>query len=408
MNLYEFEGKRLFQEFGIPVPEGRLIKTPEEAREEAARQGKPVALKIQILSGKRGKAGGIQFAQTPEEAEDVAARLLGCVFGDEKVQSLLIEEKLSIAQEFYAGLTIDPRQGKVILLVSSTGGVDVEEMAGVGQPDWARLYLDGVSPLQRYQLCDLLKKIGVKGQVLPKMADILFRLKELFFAVDATTAEINPLVLTTAGQILAADAKIVLDDAATFRRGRYAPERVENLSPLEKEAREARLSYVPLREGGNIGIIAGGAGLALATMDMVAAHGGKPRNFLDTGGGVTEEQMAAALRIVAKTPGVEGILINVFGGINNCAVMARGITQVIREDGLSLPLVVKMRGHSQEEGWKLLEEYQIPTIKYGTTEEAVEELLKIMAEQRKDYRSQRISNQPEKERQHLVIGKEEG
>jgi len=403
VNLYEFEGKRLFREFGIPVPEGRVIKTPEEAEQETARQGQPVVLKIQILSGKRGKAGGVQFAQTPEEAREVASQLLGRVFGGEKVHSLLVEEKLSIAQEFYAGLTIDPREGKVVLLVSGAGGMDVEEMAGTGRSDWARLLLDGISPLRRYQLYALLKKIGVKGQVLPKMADILLHLKELFFAVDATTVEVNPLVLTTTGQILAADAKIVLDDAAAFRRGRYNPDRVEDLPPLEKEARQARLSYVPLGTGGNIGIIAGGAGLGLATMDMVAAHGGKPRNFLDTGGGVTEEQMATALRIVAKTPGVEGILINVFGGINNCAVMARGITRVIREDGLSLPLVVKMRGHSQEEGWKLLEEYQIPTIKYGTTEEAVEELLRIM--DGKDSRLQGRTGESQKDEPHYVNGK---
>ena len=380
MNLYEFEGKQLFREFGISIPEGRVVETPDEARQEVIRQGKPTVLKVQVQSGKRGKGGGVQFVKTPNEAEVVASQLFGQAFEDEQVKSLLVEERLSISKEFYVGITINSENGKVMILFSNTGGMDVESMAELNSPDWARLYVDGINPLRPYHCYDLLKQLDIKGQLLLKLADILVRLKKLYFAIDATTVEVNPLVLTVDGQVLAADAKIVLDDAADFRRNRHFLGRVDYATPLEKEAWQARLSYVPLKKGGNIGIIAGGAGLGLATMDMVSAHGGTPRNFLDTGGGVTEEQMATALRIVVKTSGVEGILINVFGGINNCDIMARGITRVIREDSLSLPIVVKMRGHSQEAGWELLENYKITTVKYGTTEEAVEKLLAIMTE----------------------------
>lgn len=381
MKLYEYEGKVIFARHGIPIPAGQVVSTPEEAAAVAAGLGRPAIVKAQVQSGKRGKAGGVKRAAGPDEAQAVAGAILGMTIGDERVPKILVEEQVAIARELYAGVTLDPGTQQAVLIFSAQGGMEIETVAEESPDAIATMQLDGISPVRPYRVLETVKRGGVAGAEAVAVSTVLERLIALFFALDCTTAEINPLVITTEGKVIAADSKMVLDEAALYRhRDLGLAPREEDLSDLERSAREARLSYVPLGEGGNIGIIAGGAGLAMATMDMVAAHGGRPANFLDTGGGVSAEQMATALRIVAADPAVEGILINVFGGINNCAIMADGIARVLREDGLKLPIVVKMRGHNQDEGWATLAEWQIPVIKMGTTEEAVTTLLDRMKE----------------------------
>ncbi|HHY94650.1 MAG TPA: ADP-forming succinate--CoA ligase subunit beta [Firmicutes bacterium] len=377
MDLLEYQGKQLLAARGLKTPRGGMASSPAEAEQVAAELGCPVVVKAQVPAGKRGKAGGVRPAETPAHAAEVAASILGMRIRGHAVEAVLVEEKLSIARELYAGVTISPRDRAAVLMFSAHGGMDVEEVVSRFPVSVVSLQVDGMKSLWQYHFLELAKKGGVVGDPLPKVADVLHRLVRLAFDLDATTAEINPLVVTAEGQGVAADAKVVIDDAALFRHPDLKEKRPRVLDPLEATAREAGLAYVPL-DGGSVGIIAGGAGLAMATMDTVFALGGRPANFLDVGGGVSTEGMATAVRVTARSPGVEGIVINVFGGINNCEVMARGIARVLDEDKLSLPLVVKMRGHSQEEGWAILAQKGVDVIKDGTTGEAVSRLLALM------------------------------
>lgn len=377
MNLLEYQGKELLAARGVPVPPGRVALTPEEAEAAAATLQGPVMVKAQVQSGKRGKAGGVKSARTPDEAKAVAEAILPMQIGGRPVEAVLVEKKLAVARELYAGITISPRDRSAVVMFSAQGGMEIEEVAARNPEALATLQVDGYRPIWYHAFLDLVKSTGVTGLVLPKVANLVYRLVKMALEMDASLAEINPLVITEEGQVVAADAKVVIDDAALFRHADFQRNTPSGLSPLEMEARAAKLAYVPLA-GGQMGVIAGGAGLALATMDTISALGSRPANFLDVGGGVSQEGMSAALRIVAATPGVEGILINVFGGINNCAVMARGIASVLDSDGLSVPLVVKMRGHSQEEGWATLAIRGVEVVKYGTTGEAVTQLLAQM------------------------------
>jgi succinyl-CoA synthetase beta subunit len=378
LNLYEYEGKQLFKQYGIPVPRGKLVYSPHDAEQTARELGGAVAIKSQVLSGKRGKAGGIRLVETPEDAFRAADDFLFSVINDEIVQQVLVEEQVPIAEELYLGITIDRKLGKALLIISRAGGMNVEEQFGEEDALFVKMPLDGLRPFWVYQLYEPLKSIGLEVKIMKDAAEIAFSLIKLFFSCDATTVEINPLAVTKNGSLIALDSKVVLDDSAKFR-AEYWPEREEKLSPLELQAKKYNLAYVSLNDEGTIGVIAGGAGLGMATVDMVAVHGAKPSDFLDTGGGITEEQMTAAINIIAQRENVKGILINVFGGINNCEIMGRGIAKAV-DEGISLPIVVKMRGHGQEEGWKMLEERNIPIIKYGTTEEAVEKLLSVLKE----------------------------
>jgi len=368
VNLLEYQGKRILAARGINVPRGQVARTAEEAENAAAELGVPVVVKAQVRSGKRGKAGGVLPADTPAGAREAAERILGMEIGGHRVEAVLVEEKLSIARELYAGITVSPRDRAAVLMFTCQGGMDVEEVAARSPQAIVSLPVDGVRPVWRHQILELVKRAGLEGEALGQVAGALGQLVRTFLELDATTAEINPLVVTADGRVVAADAKLVIDDAALFRHPELGKEAAPVGDPLEAMARQARLAYVRL-PGGNVGVIAGGAGLALATMDTVFALGGRPANFLDVGGGVSQEGMATALRVVARTPGVEGIVINVFGGINNCEIMARGIAQVLDEDGISVPLVVKMRGHSQEEGWAILARRGVEVVKYGTTGE---------------------------------------
>jgi succinyl-CoA synthetase beta subunit len=381
MKLYEFEGKILFKQSGIPVPRGGVVATVEEAKKAASTIGYPVAIKSQTLRGGRGKSGAIRFAEHEEALTRESGRLFSSGMSGEKIERLLIEEKISVAGEFYAGITLDPRHFQPLLMISTEGGMDIEEAAGQ-HPD--RLFKRLLHPLKTpslAQMTDLVVRTGLQGDQLFGFAGILLNLAQAYFRYEAITVEINPLILSEGRGLLAADAKFEIDDSALGRVkeiGAFTRSE-KQVDPLEMEARKEDISYVRMPHG-NIGLISGGAGLGMATMDMISIHGGRPANFLDLGGNATEEKTAAALRIVLKTPGVEGILFNAFGGINNCERMAKGIVRVVDEDRPRQAMVVKMRGHSQGEGWALLESRQIPLVKLGTTEEAVLLLIEKMKE----------------------------
>ncbi len=379
MNLYEHEGKALFARVGIPVPRGTVVTRKEAVGRVATGIGFPVVVKCQVLSGGRGKKGGIEFASDTTELDLVIDRLFGLSLNDEKVELLLIEEKLPIDRELYAGITFDPRSAMPVLMVSTRGGVEIETVA-VEDPDaLARLILDPLKIYRPHHLLALVKKAGLEGPVMIKVSNVLRQLIECYFKYEAVTAEINPLVVLENGDVFAADAKIEIDDSALYRQPVVrAFERPDNVGhPLEREAREAGVAYVRLNETGNIGLICGGAGLGMATMDAVYHHGGIPANFLDLGH-VTPEKMAASMEIVLKTPGVEGVFVNAYGGMNNCGDIGEGISKIVDTMQPEQAIVVKMRGHSQEKGWDLMAERNIPVIKYGTTGEGIRLLMKVM------------------------------
>lgn len=379
MKLYEFEGKSLFRKMGIPIPDGDVAASAPEARTVADRIGYPVVVKSQVLRGGRGKAGGIQFADSESELLDVADRLLQTQIVDEKVEKLLIEQKIKSSKEFYAGITQDPETLMPMLITSPKGGMDIETIAKTAPEHVFKQILDPIKTYRLYHMMDLVSQMGSGSEESVKIANMLLGLINCFFRFEATTAEINPLILSEHGEIYAADSKFEIDDSALYRvKESLSFQRTETFQdPLEAEAKDAGVAYVPMKDG-NIGIVSGGAGLAMASMDLVSVLGGKPANFLDLGGGTTPERAAAALNIVLKTPGVEGVLFNVFGGINNCEEMAKGIAQVIDEKKPSQAIVVKMRGYSQEAGWEILESRNISIVKHGTTEDAVRQLLEEM------------------------------
>ena len=300
--------------------------------------------------------------------------------GGERVTTILIENKLSIDSEFYAGITFDPAESTPLLIISSQGGVDIEQVAKSTPEKLIKLHLDPGNPPQFFDLMNLVLKTGITGKRMVQISKVLVNLVACYHKFDAITTEINPLIIDTNGNAIAADAKFEIDDSALFRleevKTFYRGE--ENIEdPLEIKAQEAGVSYVRLGKG-NIGLIAGGAGVGMATMDMVFEYGGEPANFLDLGGSVTPQKTADALKIVLSTPGVDGVFVNVFGGINDCAEMAQGIADVIDELNPGQQITVKMRGHSQDKGWEILEAKNIPLIKYGTTEEGVKLLLDEM------------------------------
>jgi len=385
MKLYEFEGKILFEKTGIPTPKGYIAVDIVEALKAAERIGYPMVVKSQLLRGGRGKAGGIKFAATPDELTRRVREILGMQIGSEKVDKLLIEEQLEVAREFYLGITFDPQTAMPLMMVSAHGGMDIEAVAKE-TPD--EIFQKQLDPLQTYRLHHMLamvQKIRLNQAALVKVAEILLKLVNCYFKYDAITAEINPLIIDKKGQVWAADAKMEIDDSALFRQSRIQNfERQEStVNLLELEAQAAGVSYVRLSEEGNIGLIAGGAGVGMATMDTVYHYGGVPANFLDLGGIATPEKTAAALKIVLKTPGVQGVFLNAFGGINNCREMAEGVVRVIEELNPPQTITVKMRGHSQEKGWALLADRDIPVVKYGTTEEGILLLLEEMEKRRK-------------------------
>lgn len=372
MRMLEYEGKTILRRHGIAVLPERVASSVDDAVASGGILGFPVVVKAQVLAGGRGKAGGVKLARTPDALREHAQAILGMDIKGERCHKLLIAKACGIEKEFYAGLTIDAGAGCPVLIFSIEGGVEIEEVAVTAPEKVLTMPISSLAAPRRHVIMEQMRQAGVSGPLLGKVTTVVAQLVEAFFANDCTTLEINPLAVTDAGEVVALDAKAVIDDAALKRQKLEQTDSVP-ANDLERRAQDIRVNYVTL--DGEVAIIAGGAGLAMATMDMVNHLNSRAASFLDLGGGISAENMAEALRISYATKGVRGVVINIFGGINNCYEVARGIAEVLDNDRPASRLVVKMRGHSQNEGWALLEERNIPIVKYGTTRDAVQTLL---------------------------------
>lgn len=346
MKLFEYMGKEIFSRYGIPVPRGKVVSDSRDAVETASELGQ-VVLKSQVLSGKRGKAGGIKFPANSEEINTFSDQLIGYELQGVKVEKLLVEEKLNIQQEIYLALTVDGSLRVPVILASSQGGMDIEEVPEekiIKQPVSLKT---GVMP---YMGRELARRLGFQGKALSQFAEIVVKLYRVFTEIDAELVEINPLFLCDKG-FVAGDAKITLDDEAAFHRQEFP--RVKEGSPLEERAKSIGLSYVEL--DGDIAIMANGAGITMATLDMIQYFGGRPANFLDAGGGANVEQTSKALEILLATnPKV--VFINIFGGITRCDDVANAFVQVKNMQEITVPVVIRMSGTNEQLGLKILEE----------------------------------------------------
>jgi succinyl-CoA synthetase beta subunit len=353
LNLQEYQAKRIFAQFGITVPQGEVAVTPAEARAIAERIGQPVVVKSQVLAGGRGKAGGIKLAKTPAEAAEVAGRILGMTIKGFQVKKVLVDPVADIKKELYLGFVLDRARRRVVLMASSEGGVDIEEVAARAPEKILTVAVDPCLGLKEYQARDLGLGIGLSKEQLGAFAKICQGLYDCYMGCDASLAEINPLSVLGDGTLKALDGKMVLDDSALFRHPELAALRDEDdETPEERAARLSGLSYVKL--DGQIGCMVNGAGLAMATMDIIKFYGGSPANFLDVGGGAKSDKVAAALRIILSDSNVKTVLFNIFGGITRCDEVARGILQALEEVPTTVPMVVRLVGTNYEEGREIL------------------------------------------------------
>ena len=360
MKLHEYQSKRVFARYGVPIPQGDVATTPEEARRIAARLGKRVVIKSQVLVGGRGKAGGIRLANNPDEAEDIADQILGMNIKGLTVKKVLVDEAAAIATEIYLGVVIDRAQRRPVMMASSEGGVEIEEVARITPERIFRISIDPSLGLQQYQGRELAFSIGLPKDLVSSFVKIAQGLYQTFVDCDASLAEINPLVVTGEGKLLAVDGKILLDDNALFRHFELAEMRdADEESPEEQEARRHGLSYVKL--DGEIGCMVNGAGLAMATMDIIKLYGGEPANFLDIGGGAQADKVAAALRIILSDPNVKAVLFNIFGGITRCDEVAKGILEALNSFQTDVPMVARLVGTNEEEGRRILAEAHMMT-----------------------------------------------
>ncbi len=355
MKIHEYQAKDILARYGVPIQPGRVAYTPDEAEAIARELGGPVVIKAQVYVGGRGKAGGIQFGDTPEQARAAAAKVLGMDIKGLTVEKVLVVSKINIQEEYYLGIVLDRKSQAPIVMVSKEGGIDIEEVAAKTPEKIIKQPIDMRWGLRPFEARDILARARLPHQVIGKGGAILTALAKAFIESDASLAEINPLVLTSEGQVQAADAKILIDDNGLFRQKEYASwAESEESNPLEYEARQEGLTYVKL--DGNVGIIGNGAGLVMTTLDMVARVGGKPANFLDIGGGAKAEVMYKALSFVARDPQVRGILVNIFGGITRGEEVAKGVIMAQAELPKGMPIVVRLSGTGAEEGKALLKD----------------------------------------------------
>lgn len=360
MNLHEYQSKRIFAKYGIPIPNGEVASTPAEARTIAEKLGGKVVVKSQVLVGGRGKAGGIKVAPNAADAESVADQILGMDIKGLTVKKVLIDEAADIQTEIYLGAVLDRAQRRVVLMASSEGGVEIEQVAAETPYKIIKVAVHPFLGLRDYQAIQLAAGIGLPKEHLRAFAQIARGLYQAYVDSDASLAEINPLVITGANELVALDGKMVVDDSALFRHSDLAEMRdPDEEDESEMEAREQGLNYINL--DGEIGCMVNGAGLAMATMDIVKFYGGNPANFLDVGGGASAEKVAAALRVILRDDKVKAVLINIFGGITRCDEVARGVLEAIGSLDVQVPFVVRLVGTNEEEGRKLLAEADMIT-----------------------------------------------
>ena len=355
MNIHEYQAKEILARHGVPVNAGEVADTPEQARAIAERIGKMVVVKAQVLVGGRGKAGGVKLAKTPQEAEEKARAILGMDIKGITVQRVLVADAADIAQEYYFSVVLDRARHVPIYMASAAGGMEIEEVARTNPDLILRVPVDPLLGFTEYQARGIAFDMGLPTELVEQFVTVAHGLYDAFIASDASLAEVNPLVRTPDGQLLAIDAKMSLDDNALYRHPDLEALRDPNEdNPVEREAREVGLSYVKL--DGTIGCMVNGAGLAMATMDAVKQHGGDPANFLDVGGGANEERVTTAMRLILSDPKVVAVLINLFGGITRGDVAARGILAGIQAVETDVPIVIRLSGTNSEEGRAILAE----------------------------------------------------
>ncbi|MCX6071437.1 MAG: ADP-forming succinate--CoA ligase subunit beta [Chloroflexi bacterium] len=360
MKLHEYQSKQLFAQHGIPIPRGRMAMTAAEAKAIAEELHGRVVVKAQVLVGGRGKAGGIRLANSPEEALEIATQILAMQIKGFPVRKVLVDEAANIQSEIYLGVTNDRAARRPVMIASAEGGIEIEEVARTNPAKIARIHVDPLLGLREYQARDLAASIELPREHWRSFIDIARGLYAAYCACDATLAEINPLVITKAQTLLALDGKMVIDDNSLFRQTKLAEMRdLDEEAPAESEARKYGLTYIKL--DGNIGCMVNGAGLAMATMDVIKVAGGNPANFLDIGGGAGADKVAAALEIILSDRAVKAVLLNVFGGITRCDEVARGILRALEQVSTKVPMVVRLVGTNEEEGRRLLAEKKMTT-----------------------------------------------
>ncbi|HVT44206.1 MAG TPA: ADP-forming succinate--CoA ligase subunit beta [Thermoanaerobaculia bacterium] len=360
MKVHEYQAKEILRRYGVPTPRGIVVEDPSSARDAANELGGRVVVKAQIHAGGRGKGGGVKLAKNADEAEDLSRKILGMTLVTHQtgpagriVRKVLIEEALDIDKELYLGITLDRRSGKPVIMASRQGGMDIEEVAERDPAAIHRQAVDAVLGVQPFQSRAVARALGLEGDSFKQCVEFVQKLMVAYIETDASLAEINPLMMTRQGRIFALDCKMGFDDNALFRHKDIVEMRdLTEEDPLEVEASKFGLNYIKL--DGNVGCMVNGAGLAMATMDIIKLAGGEPANFLDVGGGATAEQVENAFRIITSDPNVKAILINIFGGIMRCDRIAAGVVQASKEVGLPLPVVVRLEGTNVELGKEIL------------------------------------------------------
>ncbi len=383
MKIHEYQAKQILAQYGVMIPRGDVAETPSQVREIAAKIGGKVVLKAQVHAGGRGKAGGIRVASSPEEAEKLAQEMIGMKLvtyqtGPEGrvVRRLLVEEALDVARELYLGMVIDRSREAVVVMASPEGGVEIEKVAAEKPELIFKEYINPATGFLPFQARKLAYKLGLSGESHKQAVKFISCLARAFEATDASLAEINPLIVTAQGNVLALDAKMNFDDNALPRHPNIQAMRdIHEESALEVEASKYNLTYIKL--DGNVGCMVNGAGLAMATMDIIMHSGGMPANFLDVGGGVSEEAVTNAFKILVADKDVKAALINIYGGIVRCDLVARGIVKAAKEVGLKVPMVVRLQGTNMAEGRNILAESGLQFYSAETMKEAAEKVVSL-------------------------------
>ena len=382
MKIHEYQGKALLKEYGVPVPRGIVARTPDEAEKAALELGTDiVVVKAQIHAGGRGKGGGVKLAKSPEEARAVAEQILGMNLvthqtgpDGREVKTLLIEEGLPIDREFYLGITLDRVTGRNVFMASSAGGMDIEKVAEETPELILKEAIDPSVGLRPFQARKMAFGLGIPNELVNQAAKFMLSLYDAYEKMDASLVEINPFLLTKDNRLIALDAKVNFDDNALFRHKDY--EQLRDLNeeePLEIEASNHDLNYIKL--DGNIGCMVNGAGLAMATMDIIKLAGGEPANFLDVGGGASQERVEQAFKILLADDNVKAVLINIFGGIVRCDMVANGVVAAAKNLGVSIPIVARLEGTNVEEGRRVLNDSGIGIIPATTMNDAAEKVV---------------------------------
>ena len=387
MNIHEYQAKGLLAKYGVAVPRGGVAYTPDEAVEVARGLGGPVyVVKAQIHAGGRGKAGGVKVVKSTDEVRDVAGKLLGMTLvthqtgpHGKEVKRIYVEEGCDIKRELYLGMLVDRATSRITVMASTEGGMEIEEVAAKHPEKILKVAIDPVAGLQPFHARQIAFGLGLAGGQVGSCVKFLTAMYKAFVGLDASIVEINPLVVTGKGDVIALDAKMNFDDNALFRHKDVEELRdADEEDPAELEAHKYELNYIKL--DGQIGCMVNGAGLAMATMDIIKLYGSAPANFLDVGGGATKERVAAAFKIILSDKNVEGILINIFGGIMRCDVIAEGVVAAARELSLNVPLVVRLEGTNVELGKKILSQSGLPILSADNLADAAEKVVKAVKE----------------------------